>query len=82
MIEMAEKRNGACADRACFTASIEDAKLEEKAYDKVFAIHVAALHNPGKPLEVVARCLAPEGLLYLFDQSGVENASGRPALRY
>jgi SAM-dependent methyltransferase len=70
MIEMAAKRNATCADKARFiTASIEDADLGEEIYDKVFAIHVAALHTPGNALEAVGRHLAPGGLIYLFSQA-------------
>ena len=70
MTEMARTRNLACADRAHFvTARIEDADLEHEIYDKVFAVHVSALHAPGRPLEVVRERLAPDGRLYLFSQA-------------
>lgn len=69
MIEMARRRNRACADRVRFvTASIEDADLGDEVYDKVFAVHVRALHTPGRALEVVRGRLAEAGALYLFSQ--------------
>jgi ubiquinone/menaquinone biosynthesis C-methylase UbiE len=70
MIEVAERRNAASADRVRFiTASLEEADLGEEVYDKVFAVHVAALHRPGKALEVVRRHLAAGGAVYLFSQA-------------
>jgi hypothetical protein len=64
------KRNRACADRARFiTSSLEDAELGDETYDKVFAVHVAALHKPGRPLDVVRERLALGGRLYLFNQA-------------
>jgi cyclopropane fatty-acyl-phospholipid synthase-like methyltransferase len=70
MIEMARKRNRGCAERARFiTGRLEDADLGDEAYEKVFAVHVAALHSPGRALEVVRERLAADGLLYLFSQA-------------
>jgi cyclopropane fatty-acyl-phospholipid synthase-like methyltransferase len=70
MIEMARKRNRACAGRARFvTARIEDADLGDEPYDRVFAVQVSALHASGRPLEVVRERLAPGGRLYLFSQA-------------
>lgn len=70
MIEMAEQRNRAHAEKVRFIASsIEDADLGDQVYDKVFAVNVAALHKPGKPLEVVRQVLAPGGSLHLFSQA-------------
>jgi hypothetical protein len=43
--------------------------LGDETYDKVFAIHVAALHRPGSALDVVRERLAPGGRLYLFSQA-------------
>jgi ubiquinone/menaquinone biosynthesis C-methylase UbiE len=69
MIAMAESRNRSHTDKVRFVAaSLEDADLGEEAYDKAFAVHVAALHRPGRALEVVRRRLAPDGRLYLFGQ--------------
>jgi hypothetical protein len=51
------------------TARIEDADLGDETYDRVFAVHVSALHGPGRPLEVVRERLAPGGRLYLFSQA-------------
>jgi cyclopropane fatty-acyl-phospholipid synthase-like methyltransferase len=70
MIEMARKRNRACADRARFvTARLEQAELGDEKYDKVFAVHVSPLHAPGRALEVVREHLAPGGRIYLFSQA-------------
>jgi hypothetical protein len=69
MIEMARKRNRAYADKARFIASrIEDADLGDEVYDKAFAVHVAALHKPGRALEVVRGRLSRAGSLHLFNQ--------------
>jgi hypothetical protein len=79
MVEMAKKRNRAHAGKARFIASsVEHADLGDESYDKIFAVHVAALHRPGKALEISSR-LAPAGSLYLFSQApGWEDAgSGR-----
>jgi cyclopropane fatty-acyl-phospholipid synthase-like methyltransferase len=70
MIAAARKRNRACGERARFiTASLEEADLGDETYDKVFAVHVAALHRPGKPLDVVRERLTRGGRLYLFSQA-------------
>jgi SAM-dependent methyltransferase len=70
MIEIARKRNRACANRARFvTALLEDADLGDQSYDKVFAVHVSALHAPGRALEVVRERLTPGGRLYLVSQA-------------
>jgi SAM-dependent methyltransferase len=70
MIATARKRNAAFADRARFiTASLEEADLGNEVYDKVFAVHVAALHEPGKGLEIVRSRLTPGGCIYLFSQA-------------
>jgi ubiquinone/menaquinone biosynthesis C-methylase UbiE len=70
MIEAARKRNAAYSDRARFiTATLEEADLGKEIYDKVFAVHVAALERPGKALEIVHRHLAASGSLYLFSQA-------------
>jgi ubiquinone/menaquinone biosynthesis C-methylase UbiE len=70
MIEMARRRNRAHAAGARFVAApIEHADLGDEAYDKVFAVHVAALHRPGAALDAVRRRLAPGGRLLLFNQA-------------
>lgn len=70
MIEAARKRNASCGDSARFiTATVEDADLGDETYDKAFAIHVAALHKPGKPLEVVRQRLVGGGRFYLFSSA-------------
>ena len=70
MIAVAERRNRACAGKARFiAATLEEADLGDETYDKVFAVHVAALHRAGRALEVVRERLAPGGRLYLFSQA-------------
>jgi SAM-dependent methyltransferase len=70
MIEAAAKRNQPHADQLrLIAAAIEEADLGDEAYDKVFAVHVAALHKPGRALDVVRGRLAPYGRLYLFSQA-------------
>lgn len=70
MIEIARERNRACAERARFvTARIEEADLGDEAYDKVLAVHISALHRPGRALQVVRERLAPGGRLYLLSQA-------------
>jgi SAM-dependent methyltransferase len=81
MIAAARKRNRGCADKASFiTASLEHADLGDEAYDKVFAVHVAPLHRPGKALDVVRERLVPGGSFYLFSQAPgwteLDDASG------
>ena len=62
MIEMARRRNRAHGPKARFVAAlIEDADLGEELYDKVLAVHVAALHEPGEALDAVRRRLVPGG---------------------
>lgn len=70
MIEMAKKRNEAYADKVRFIASsLEKGDLGDEVYDKVFAVHVAALHEPGPALDVARQRLVPGGGLYLFSQA-------------
>jgi cyclopropane fatty-acyl-phospholipid synthase-like methyltransferase len=70
MIAAARKRNRAHADKLrLIQSSLEQANLRDETYDKVFAIHVAALHKPGQALDVVRERLAPRGRLYLFSQA-------------
>ena len=79
MIAAARARNARFADRARFlTASIEDAALEAGAYDRAFAVHVAALERPGPALDAVWTALAPGGLLALFSQSPSWRDEGAP----
>jgi SAM-dependent methyltransferase len=75
MIEAAKRRNQAHARKVRFvTASLAGADLGGEIYDKVFAVHVAALHKPGDELDIVRRRLAPGGGLYLFSQAPGWNA--------
>jgi ubiquinone/menaquinone biosynthesis C-methylase UbiE len=70
MIETATRRNHAHAGKARFIAApLERADLGDETYDKVFAVHVAALHEPSEALDVVRRRLVPGGRLYLFSQA-------------
>ena len=70
MIEVAAKRNERHTDKLrLIVAPIEEADLGDEAYDKVFAVHVAALHKPGGALDVVRERLVPGGRLYLFSQA-------------
>jgi SAM-dependent methyltransferase len=78
MIEMARRRNRTHADKARFIATcLEEADLGDEIYDKVFAVHVAALHRPGAALDIVRERLAPGGRLYLFSQAPGWKASER-----
>jgi SAM-dependent methyltransferase len=79
MIAAAEKRNRAHGDTVrLIAAPIERAELGDETYDKAFAVHVAALHRPGRPLEVVRERLRPGGRLYLFS-SAPSCSSAEPA---
>jgi ubiquinone/menaquinone biosynthesis C-methylase UbiE len=79
MIEAARRRNRAHAHKARFiTAPVEEADLGDEIYDKVFGVHVAAFHKPGKALDAVKRRLARGGRLYVFSQAPGWKAS-RPA---
>ena len=69
MTAAAAKRNRGCTQARFVTASIEDADLGEEAYDKAFAVHVAALERPGPALDTVRARLVPGGRLYLFSQA-------------
>jgi cyclopropane fatty-acyl-phospholipid synthase-like methyltransferase len=69
MIEMARRRNDECGGARFVTAALEAADLGDERYDKVFAVHVAALHRPGAALDVVRARLVPGGRLYLFSQA-------------
>jgi hypothetical protein len=70
MIERAKARNRRHGSKTRFiNASIESADLGDDKYTKVFAVHVAALHRPGRALEIVRARLEPDGRLYLFNQA-------------
>lgn len=70
MIAAARKRTAACGEKVRLVcAPIEEADLGDEAYDKVFAVHVAALHGPGRPLEAVRERLVSGGRLYVFNQA-------------
>src|ERR687892_473676 len=58
MIEAARKRNRAHAEKARFVvATLTEADLGDEIYDKVFAVHVAALERSGDELVIVRRRL-------------------------
>jgi SAM-dependent methyltransferase len=70
MIDVARKRTAGCAQKVRLVcATIEEADLGDEAYEKAFAVHVAALHGPGPALDAVRDRLAPDGRLYLFSQA-------------
>lgn len=73
MIAAAERRNAAhvAAGRARFvTSAFEDAPLDEAAFDKVFAFHVADFWRRAEQwLGITRALLAPEGRLFLFNQA-------------
>jgi ubiquinone/menaquinone biosynthesis C-methylase UbiE len=73
MIAAAEKRNRAHAEagRAAFvTGAFATADLGEAGFDKIFAVHVAALwREPAANLGRARALLAPGGALYLFNQT-------------
>lgn len=73
MIAAAERRNAAhvAAGRARFvTSRFEDAELDQAAFDKVFAFHVADFwRKPEQWLAITRALLAPGGRLFLFNQA-------------
>lgn len=73
MIEAATKRNRSYVEsgKATFvTGTFEDAQLGDRRFDKVFAVHVAALSRPPAPALAAAReLLAPGGRVYVFSQA-------------
>jgi cyclopropane fatty-acyl-phospholipid synthase-like methyltransferase len=72
MIGMAAKRNRAhvaSGKAELIAASLEEAQLADRRFDKVFAFHVAAFwRRPAEMLGIVTARLAPDGTLYLFNQ--------------
>ena len=78
MIEAAMNRSQGDARKVRFVAaSLAEADLRDEIYDKVLAVHVAALHKPGDELDIVRRRLAPGGRLCLVSQAPGWNASGQ-----
>ena len=70
MIAMAQKRNRAYAGKARFvTAGIEEANLGDETYDKVLAVHVAALHKRGPALDAVRNRLVRHTLVEEVDSA-------------
>jgi protein-L-isoaspartate O-methyltransferase len=70
MIAAARQRTEGCGEKVRLVrATIEDADLGDEVYDKAFAVHVAALHQPGPALEAVHERLVPSGRLYVFSQA-------------
>jgi ubiquinone/menaquinone biosynthesis C-methylase UbiE len=75
MVEAAARRNGAHveAGRAEFlVATLEDADLGERRFDKIFAVRVGLFHRePARAHALAERWLAPAGtVLALFDEPG------------
>jgi ubiquinone/menaquinone biosynthesis C-methylase UbiE len=75
MVEAAERRNAAHveAGRAEFlVATLEDADLGERRFDKIFAVRVGLFHRePDRARELAERWLAPGGrLVAVFDEPG------------
>ncbi len=70
MIEAASRRNAACveAGKAEFlVASLEDADLGERRFDKVFAVRVGLFHrDPERAHALAERWLAPGGAVFAF----------------
>jgi SAM-dependent methyltransferase len=70
MIAAARRRTEGCrVPVRLVTATIEEADLGDETYDKVLAVHVAALHRPGPALDAVRRRLTPGGAIYIFSQA-------------
>jgi cyclopropane fatty-acyl-phospholipid synthase-like methyltransferase len=75
MVEAAARRNAAHveAGRAEFlVATLEDADLGERRFDKIFAVRVGLFHRePARAYALAERWLAPGGtLLAVFDEPG------------
>lgn len=68
MIDKAVKRNE--TNNASFiTGTLAEAHLPEQQFDKVFAFNVNVFQrNPQQELQFIRRCLAPNGVLYIFHQ--------------
>jgi SAM-dependent methyltransferase len=70
MIDVARKRNAACADAgkvAFVTGSLEDSDFEDGAFDRIFAFNVNVFWTePGVGLDKIRRWLAPAGTFSLF----------------
>ncbi len=86
MIQAATRRNAAYVEdgRAEFLVSaLEDLNLEDRRFDKVFAVRVGLFHRaPERARAIVEIWLAPGGALFVFfDQPSVSSASQRPQPR-
>ena len=70
MIDVAARRNAehlASGRARLVVASLHEAELPARAFDKVFAVRVAAMwKQPHGELEVVRGLLAPGGSMHLF----------------
>jgi ubiquinone/menaquinone biosynthesis C-methylase UbiE len=73
MIEAASQRNAAHVDagKAEFlVADIEDLELEDRRFDKIFAVRVGLFHRePERARNLVERWLAPGGQVFAFYDS-------------
>jgi cyclopropane fatty-acyl-phospholipid synthase-like methyltransferase len=72
MIQKASKRNSGCiasGKMEVLHASLQDAKWERPAFDKVFAVHVNVFWmKPPAELKAIKTGLKPNGKLFLFYQ--------------
>jgi ubiquinone/menaquinone biosynthesis C-methylase UbiE len=71
MIDLARRRNASFGDVATFqVASLHEASLGDALFDKVLAIDFPAIvrGDPGRELTVLARHLAPGGLVHVVYQ--------------
>jgi ubiquinone/menaquinone biosynthesis C-methylase UbiE len=71
MIEAARRRNRehiAAGKAELILAAVDEADLGAQRFDKVFAVHVRAVWDRPRELDIVRGWLAPGGTLYLFHQ--------------
>jgi SAM-dependent methyltransferase len=72
MIAQAQRRNRVYVDagRAAFHAvALADAELGDERFDKVFAVNARLFRaDAAREADVLRRALAPQGVLYLFQQ--------------
>lgn len=82
MIRAAKRRNGPHveAGRAEFlVAHLEDLDLEDRLFDKVFAVRVGLFHrDPERARVLVERWLAPGGELFVFFDQPADRKTGVP----
>ena len=85
MVQAATRRNAAYieAGRAEFlVATLEDLDLEDRRFDKIFAVRVGLFHRePERARSIVERWLASGGVFVFFDPPSGPSASKRPQPR-